>query len=77
MPIILSKDTLTFEPTVVIQSNKGLVHFRGTEADLIQLIKDNHAIAEAIHLDLDAGNIDEKNDCIDIEQYREFAKKYY
>lgn len=76
MPIILRKDILTKEDTVVVQDRKGVVHFRGTEKDLIQLIKDTHLMADSIQMDLDADNISEKNDGIAIEQYREFAKKY-
>lgn len=76
MPIILKTDILTKEATVTVQSKKGVVHFRGTEKDLIQLIKDSHLMAESIQMDLDADNISEENDGIAIEQYREFAKKY-
>lgn len=76
MPIILSKDTLTSEPTVVVQNKKGVVYFRGTEADLIQMIKDCHLMSESIQMDLEAGNIDASNDGIAIEQYEQFAKKY-
>lgn len=77
MPIILSKDTLTLEPTVVVQSKKGIVHFRGTEVGLIQMIKDCHNMAEFIAMDLDAGNISEENEGIAVDKYQEFAKKYH
>lgn len=76
MPIILDKDILTGEPTVKVINRKGVCHFNGTEKQLIELLKDNHSMAESIEMDLDAGNISEENDCIAIEQYREFAKKY-
>ena len=77
MAIILSKDILTKEPTVVVQSDKGVIHFRGTEAELIQMIKDCVNMAESIQMDLDAGNVSAENDGIAIEQYQEFAKKYH
>lgn len=76
MPIILAKDTLTFEPTVVVRSEKGIVHFRGTEQELIDLIKATHNMAEAIRLDLDQEDGIKDNDVFDYEQYHNFATKY-
>ena len=76
MPVILSKDKLTFEPTVVVSSENGIVYFRGTEKELIELIQATHNMAESIRLDLDADNIDASNEQIAIKQYQEFSKKY-
>ena len=76
MPVILSKDTLTFEPTVVVRSEKGIVYFRGTEKELIELIQATHNMAESIRLDLDADNMDASNEQIAMKQYQEFSKKY-
>ena len=76
MPIILSKDTLTSEPTVVVQSRKGIIHFRGTEQELIDLIKATHNIAQAIRLDLDQEDGINDNDVFDYEQYKQFSEKY-
>jgi hypothetical protein len=75
MAIILGNDLITNERTVRIEEN-NFIHFNGTEKELIQLIIDTHAMAEAILTDLDAGNFDENQEAMDIEMYREFSEKY-
>ena len=75
MPIVLDKDTATGEPTVLIFED-GFVHFRGTEAKLIQLIIDTHSMAAAIGLDLDVDEGISDNNVFDYEQYKEFSQKY-
>jgi len=76
MPILLNKDIATGESTVLIKEIDGTVHFRGTEAELIQLLIDTHSMAGAIGLDLDVDDGISDNDVFDYEQYKEFSQKY-
>jgi hypothetical protein len=63
-------------PGEVIIESSNVVIFRGTALELTKLIIDAHSIAEAIKTDIEFNHINENNESIDFDQYKQFSEKY-